>query len=285
MEPVELFVTETWLRQNCNLTHGSVLHLPEEAKLTPAAQGFLSDRRIEVIFGDGDDAVTEHPPSVGEALISEPKTVNEPAADFKALKEALKQEILCEIWKDLALTQKPVLTETARTDVEGLGNSSKCEARLRLQAKLESALAQSGLLLAQTRAENDQNEFLLNYVGDVDAALYSVLNADKVNLISDKLVFAGLDEQAIIEIMAKPEQYLGCGHFRCNGSQGVRVAQLEMLRTQIYEVELEARIAYATYDFRMLRQDILSVLNQSVRAVYVLMLFMFSSEQKEKGND
>ncbi len=276
MEPVELFVTETWLRQNCTLTHGSELRLPAEAKLTPAAQGLLSDRRIQVIFGEGDNQDEVLPE---EPLLAEPVAAKQNIpTDLDALKQALKQEILCEIWKDLALTQKPVLSEQPTV------NNSKCEAKLRVQAKLESALAQTGLLLAQVRADGHQNEFFINYLSDVYNTLYSVLNAEKVHVLSDKLTFSGLDEQAIIEIMNNPEQYLGCSHFRCNGSQGVRVAQLEVLRTQVFEVEQEARIAYATYDFRMLRQDILSILNQSVRAIYVLMLFVFSAEPKEKNN-
>ena len=106
MEPVELFVTETWLRQNCTLAHGSELRLPAEAKLTPAAQGLLSDRRIQVFFGDDVDEQ--------EVPVEEPACVEAEApkqgtpTDLEALKQALKQEILCEIWKDFALAQKPV---------------------------------------------------------------------------------------------------------------------------------------------------------------------------------
>ncbi len=279
MEPVELFVTETWLRQNCTLAHGSELRLPAEAKLTPAAQGLLSDRRIQVFFGEDIDEQEE---SLEEpACVEAEAPKQDMPTDLEALKQALKQEILCEIWKDFALAQKPVCAETSG---QTTGNGSKCEAKLRLQAKLDSTLAQTALLLAQAKADHEQNEFYINYLSDVYNALYSLVNAEKVTVISDKLIFAGLDSEAIGEMMCKPEQYLGCSHFRCDGSQGVRVAQLETLRTQVFEIEQEARIAYTTYDFRTLRQDILSVLNQSVRAVYLLMLLVFSSEQQGKNN-
>ena len=306
MEPLELFVTETWLRQNCKLEHGSSLQLHADAKLTPAAHGLLTDRKIKVKFGD------ELP---SENIIAEAEneihTSFEPVAisgvslpqDVKTLKEMLKQEILAEIWKDLALAkappvavrkitangrssgccalcQQPVDEKTARlTHVGQHTLVAKNEVRLRLQGKCESALSQLGLLYAQLVADGTGNEFILNYLADLRGIVCSILKAVGSEEAPAKIMLAGMDAQAIQNIAQNPLKYLGRDHIYSDGTQGVRIAQLEVLRTHIREAELEAAAVYITHDFKILRQDILSALNQVSHAIYVLMLFVFLSEQ------
>lgn len=46
------FITETWLRANHTLSEGSEIHLPADARLTPAARELLESRRLRIKFLD-----------------------------------------------------------------------------------------------------------------------------------------------------------------------------------------------------------------------------------------
>ncbi len=306
MEPLAPFVTETWLRQNCKLEHGSVLQLPADAKLTPAAHGLLTDRKMQIKFGEDEPADEVRMPEATPALPEEPVSVS--PQNIAALKESLKQELLAEIWKDLAVAKTPVRAVAVQRDTVTDGYSEGCCAlcqqsvnektgvmthagshilvakndfRLRLQGKLESALSQMNLLYAQLVAEACRNAFILTYLTDLHRLTDSVLKAVVDVKTPAKMLLAGLDGQAVENIACNPLKYLGRDHLYCDGTQGVRVAKLDVLRTHIREAELEAAAIYITHDFQMLRQDILSTLNQLSQAVYVLMLFVFLSEQEK----
>ena len=305
MEPLAPFVTETWLRQNCKLEHGSVLQLPADAKLTPAAHGLLTDRKMQIKFGDDAPADEAETPEAAPHLPEEP-IVSVCPQNLASLKETLKQELLAEIWKDLAVAQAPARALSVQREAVTDGWSEGCCAlchqsvnektdvmthagshilvakndfRLRLQGKLESALSQINLLYAQSVADGCHNTFILNYLTDLRQVTDSVLQAVVDVKTPAKILLAGLDGQAIENIACNPLKYLGRDHLYCDGTQGMRVAQLDVLRTHIREAELEAAAIYITHDFQMLRQDVLSTLNQLSQAVYVLMLFVFLSEQ------
>lgn len=229
--------------------------------------------------------------------------------DIALLKAELKQEILKEIWRDFALTKdKPASNLPVSLGYDGwsegrcvlceqtvsekassmthLGQHqlvAKNDAKLRVQGKLESAVAQVGLVSAQAKANpQTNNDFIARYLRDLRVLLIGLLSAIKSSeVFSQKLILADLNEEAIDKIAKNPLKYIGLDHFCSDGSQGVVVAQLDVLRTHIREVELEAAAVYMTHDFKVVRQDIMKTLNTLSHAVYVLMLFVAVSE---KGN-
>ena len=64
-----------------------------------------------------------------------------------------------------------------------------------------------------------------------------------------------------------PQQYLGIPHFMPGPQHGLRVARLNVLRTQVRQTELEAARAFPEG-----REDIIRGLNRLSSAVYILML-------------
>ena len=64
-----------------------------------------------------------------------------------------------------------------------------------------------------------------------------------------------------------PQQYLGIPHFMPGPRHGLRVARLNVLRTQVRQTELEAARAFPEG-----REDIIRGLNRLSSAVYILML-------------
>lgn len=328
MDTQELFITESWLRENCKLQQGSTLHVLENAKFTPAAYGLITDRKIRVRFGDRPESLldrvekseeksVESTSKTGSIEIRKEETSESPSikaekvelSTLKTLKEELKQEILKEVWRDFALmkekeTPKTLVAhdhdgwtdgrcalchqavsekEPAMTHMGQHQLVAKTDAKLRVHGKLESAIAQIGLLCAQIKISPllNNNDFIPHYLTDLRSLLIELLDSIKSSTIFvRKIDLAGLDAEGLSKIAKNPLKYLGQDHFVSDGSQGLIVAQLDVLRTHIRELELEAASVYVTHDFKVLRQDVMEALNIISHAIYVLMLFVLVSEKK-----
>ena len=67
-----------------------------------------------------------------------------------------------------------------------------------------------------------------------------------------------------------PNEFYGINHFLPSASMGIVMAQLNLLRTEIREVEIYAMKAFRNGS-SVKRLDIIEILNRMSSAVYVLM--------------
>ena len=84
----------------------------------------------------------------------------------------------------------------------------------------------------------------------------------------------GMPEEQLRKVSQLPQKYLGTPHFMPGPEDGVTIARLNVLRTQVREAELMAATAFSKG-----REDIIRGLNRLSSAVYILML-----KQKGRGS-
>ena len=260
-----MYITEDLLRKRFGLGHGTELHLPLDAKLTPAARALLHERRIQVKYADeaGRVFLDETP----DARTPELKRVHPLTGD------AARHTGSC-LMCGQAIGKKP----DTLTHLDAGSLIVKNDPRLKLRGKLDSAIAHAVL----TQAEFDpQGRFpaLLLWLADIRSALGNALKAEVAGTDMPPVAMGDMDEETIHALSHNPLKYLGHDHLVPEAGQGVRVARLNLLRAQIREAELYAADVYIARDFTVIRPDIMQGLNRLSSAVYVLMLLTYLAEQ------
>ncbi len=259
------YITETWLREQFGLGHGTEIHLPVGARLTPAAKGLLDERRITVKYADeaGRVFLDERP----DAEAPELKRVN-------PLTGSGERHKACCLMCRQPLDKKP----DTLTHLDARNLVSKNDPRLKLRGKLDSAIAQAVLTQAEFDPEGKYPTLAL-WLADIRSALGNVLKAEVTGETMPAIAMGDMDETAIHAVSHNPLKYLGHDHIVPEAGQGAHVARLNLLRAQIREAELYAADVYIARDFTVTRPDVMQGLNRLSSAVYVLMLLVYLAEQ------
>lgn len=270
------FITEHWLREQFGLAHGTEVQLPANARLTPSAQGLLDERHITVKYID--DSGRVFIPKAGQN------------ATDAALSDSLKQVhplTTSDEWSvpDCLLCQQKIEHKPdTLTHIDAHHLVSKNDPRLLFRGKLDSVIAQAVLTQIQlTQTPSDALAPIMpqlsRYMADVRSALGNVLKAEATGETMATVALGNLSAEAIHKMSHHPLKYLGHDHLVPDEKQGMQVALLNLLRTQIREAELYAAQIYITRDFRVKRPDIMQALNRLSSAVYVLMLVTHLAHQ------
>ena len=267
-----VYITETWLRETYPLQHGSTVVLPEDARLTPAAQGLLDDRRIVVRFGDTETPEESRDDRQASSSEGEGKRVNPLTgrSDW--------DEPCCQMCQQTVHKKPDTLTH-----LDGRHLVSKNDPRLRFRGKVDTAIAHAVLVQAEFDPEK-KYPVLAAWIADIRSLLGYVLRAEVTGEVLPPLSIGGLDEEAIHKISHNPLKHLGHDHIVPAVEQGLQVARLNLLRAQIREVEMAAAEIFIVRDFHVERPDIMATLNRLSSAVYILMVLVLVAERGQAAN-
>lgn len=151
------------------------------------------------------------------------------------------------------------------TNLNGREIVHKGDERIEFKGKLDSLRA----FLAYTRFLLKDNKKLYDDLGDIEKICVDIMVADTSGKNLSGLKILGYDSAKLKEISNYPEKYFGVNHFLPDGSYGQSVILLNMLRTQVREVE---RCACRAFKDAQDKQSIIETLNRLSSAIYILML-------------
>lgn len=262
------FITETWLRQEFGLAHGSEIHLPAHSRLTPSAAQLLAERKIRTRYTDEEGRVYLAEDPKGEQAQTQKNTTRvHPLTSANTRPEsncAVCSSHVDEKTELLTLLDDKVLVP-------------KTHPRIRLRGKLDTLIAQT--VVVQTQFDMVKKYPLLHkLLADLRSYIGNVLRCEVTGEPLLPLSMGELDDKAIHSISHQPLKYLGHDHVLPEQGHGANVALLNLLRALAREVELEACNAFVTDTFELAREDIVQGLNRLSSAFYVLMLITLVSE-------
>lgn len=258
------FITESWLRQEFGLAHGSEIHLPYNAKLTPSASQLLNERKIRIKYIDED----------GQVYIEEEPIKNEPhlTSVHPLTGGNQRPENQCAVCSSEVAQKTELLT---LLDDKLL--VPKTHPRISFRGKLDTLIAQT--IVVQTQFDPVKKYPLLHkLLADLRSYMGNILRCEVTGLVLSTLNMGDLDEDTIHSMSHQPLKYLGHDHIVPEQGHGNNVALLNLLRALVREAELESIKAFITNTFELTRLDIVQGLNRLSSALYVLMLLTVLSE-------
>ena len=247
-------ITEIDLRDKYRKEAFDTFTVVHPEKLTPSALQFLSERRIKIIeVKEGQSG------SSNSNLKSiQKQTVNSPLVEPK--------EGYLLIDSGQVVDQKP----EAYTHLKGKMLVPKNHKRIRFRGqldKLEAIFIDTIIELKSTGLQELVNdlEIIFEYTKKIMRA--EVL-AEDLSFID----FKGWSDSEIREYSHYPDKYFGVKHFTPDPKYGKIVSKLNLLRTQIREVEIAAVDAfYKEEAISVDRQDIVMALNRMSSLLYITM--------------
>lgn len=249
-------VTEADLRDLYKQSEFTSFRLPAGTRLTPSAQQFLSDRRIEVLT----DSPEKPEPAKG-------KQVSGPhgGAGYTVLATGEK------------LAEKP----EHMTHIRGKSLVPKNHPRIKFRGKLDSLEAL--LICAVLEAEGQGYRELAGDLGDLLEYTRRMMSAEVKEEPLAPLNYQGLSPAEIRDHSHHPGKYYGVAHIFPQPAQGRLMAQLNLLRTQCRELELAAMDAFLDQPGGEGRPDIIQSLNRMSSLVYIMMVQVISGRYKLGG--
>lgn len=233
-------ITETELRDEYKQAEFTSYRLPANARFTPSAQQFLSERRIEVLSD----------------------TQREIKDGFFVLSTGEK------------LSEKP----EHMTHLYGKALVPKNHPRIRFRGKLDYLEAQlidvvlTAELLGYHELAKDLSE-LLEYT-------MQIMSAEVKKEPLTPLGFHGLSHLEIREHSHYPDKFYGVAHILPQPKFGKLMARLNIIRTQCRELEVAAMDAFQDQSDGEGRPDLLQSLNRLSSLVYIMMVQLASGHYK-----
>lgn len=262
------FITESWLRHEFGLGHGSEIHLPAHSRLTPSAAQLLAERKIRIRYLDKEGRVYLEEDSEGV----QPQASQKVTRVHPLTSSNNRPESNCAICSSHVEEKGELLTL--------LDNQllvPKMHPRIRLRGKLDTLIAQT--VVVQTQFDTPEKYSLLHkLLADLRSYIGNVLRCEVTGEGLLPLSMGELDDNAIHRISHQPLKYLGHDHILPEKVHGANVALLNLLRALVREAELEACNAFVDDTFKLIREDIVRGLNRLSSAFYVLMLMTLVSE-------
>ena len=281
------FITETWLRENFGLDHGSEVTLPVNARLTPSAIGLFEERKITVTYTDdaGKIVRVDYPAGKGPATTPpRPLALSSDKIAEGDEKKRVNPLIGASEWHKPAcmichqvIGKKPDTLTHLNMDTL----VPKNDPRLKLRGKLDILIARTVLLQEEFDPQGRYPE-LAACLKDIRSALGNALKAEVKGEAMESVVMGPLDAATIHAISHNPLRHLGIDHLLPELGQGLHTARLNLLRAEIRDAELIAADLFIARDFSVTRPDIMEGLNRLSSAVYVLMILTHLAE-KGKG--
>lgn len=239
--------TEFELREQYRKNPFSTFNLPHVCRLTPAAEQFLSDKKIKVITGEQNSPVTSCSESTGQKCL--PGTGNNGyiLPDGRGCRE------------------KP----EHMTQLRGRELVDKRHSKIRLRGKLDSLQAQ--LIDAVIELEMMGQKQMARQLEEILELARAVLRAEVTGEELPETKFMGLDSAAIRDMSHHPDKHLGVKHFLPLPAHGRMMSRLNILRTAVRETELVAAEAFCREDCTTKRRDIMETLNRMSSMIYIMM--------------
>lgn len=256
------FITETQLRQQFSLAHGSEVRLPVGSKLTPSAAQLLSERKIRIKTID----------SEGRVFIEEDGSEKGPAHRVHPLTGSNQRPAnICGLCHSHVEKKTELLTL-----LDNVNLVPKTHPRISLRGKLDTLIAQT--VVVQTHFDDAEFSVLKKSLADLRSYIGNILRCEVTGEALAPISMGEMDDETLHAVSHQPLKYLGHDHILPEVAQGKRVALLNLLRALARETELEAARAFATVDFELSRGDILQGLNRLSSAIYVLMIMTLVAE-------
>ncbi len=256
------FITETELRQDFGLAHGSEVHLPGGSRLTPSAAQLLAERKIRIKYIDPE----------GRVFIKENDTEESAGQRVHPLTGGNRRPAnTCALCHSHVTKKTELLT---LLDDEQL--VPKTHPRISLRGKLDTLIAQA--IVIQTQFDASGSPLLSRSLADLRSYMGNILRCE---VTGDELLpisMGEMDDPTLHAVSHEPLKYLGHDHIVPEVGHGSKVALLNLLRALVREAELEAARAFSTDTYEVSRSDILQGLNRLSSALYVLMIMTLVSE-------
>ena len=246
-------ITEAALRMELKNKSAAVYQAKKGDKITPAAMEYLRDRGIELRFNETGGGAAEDA-SASEKLPSPKQTAVQPPPEKK---------FRC-YYTGAWFSEKPEFM----THFKGNELVYKDHPRLIFRGKVDSLEAQTLYTMAEIKESRTQIRAGLKEIYEY---LRKIMRAEVLGEQLEEFSMLSCSPSRLREISHHPKKYFGQDHFILQGEEGREVLLLNILRTQVRELELEGIKAFRrenTVD----REDILKSLNRLSSAVYVLML-------------
>lgn len=237
-------ITEIDLRDKYKKVPFVSFTLPEGCRMTPAATQFLSDRKIEIIYGQEveKDIKANH---VMQVATSNPNTGS----------------------------KKPEYM----THLRGMELVPKSHPGIKFRGKLDTFEAL--LITAILDAESTGYQELSRDLTELLDYARQMMRADVIGEPLSQLKIRGWAPQEIRERSHYLRKYYDLDHFVPEPRHGRLLAQLNYIRTQARELELAA-IDIFYRDEKVVREDILQAVNRFSSLIYIFMAQLLSGDYK-----
>ncbi|GGE61107.1 ethanolamine utilization cobalamin adenosyltransferase [Streptosporangium jomthongense] len=253
------WITETSLRHEFGLAHGSEVHLPQGSRLTPSASQLLAERKIRVKY-IGDDGRVFLPDESGAGASQK--------ASVHPLTSANKRP-----GNACALCNSQVEKKTQLlTLLDGEKLVPKTHPRIALRGKLDTLISQTVWVQTQFAANFEKYPALQHALADLRSFMGNLLRSEVTGDAQPEISMGDLADETIHRISHNPLKYLGHDHIVPELKHGPNVSLINVLRAIAREAEVEACRTFQTDSFDITRPDIVQGLNRLSSALYVLML-------------
>tara|TARA_R110002096_G_scaffold77358_5_gene182262 strand:+ start:1820 stop:2644 length:825 start_codon:yes stop_codon:yes gene_type:complete len=259
------WITETSLRAEHGLAHGSEVHLPEGARLTPSASQLLAERKIRIKYIGDDGRVFL--PDEADAGASQKASVH-PLTSANA-----RPGNRCAVCHSQVEKKTELLT---LLDSEQL--VPKTHPRIALRGKLDTLISQTVWVQTQFAVSFEKYPLLRHSLADLRSFMGNLLRSEVTGEVQAEISMGDLNDETIHRISHHPLKYLGHDHIVPELSHGPNISLLNVLRAMVREAEVEACKAFQTDSFNLTRPDIVQGLNRLSSALYVLMLMVLVVE-------
>lgn len=238
-------ITETSLRAEIRNRDIDKYIAKPGTKITPSARQYLKDRKIELIFEEGNAKGAE---------------VNNQADDEEKLPARY-------VFADAGcfMNEKPEYM----TQLYGKRLVYKNHPRIVLRGAIDSL--QSQILLLQAEAAEKKAEGLLKELEEVLQYVRCIMKCEVLEEEFPVISLMGLKEEELRKHSHNPVKYFNMKHVLPDHSMGKLALELNSLRSSVREVEIKAVAAFRKED-GMEREDIIKALNRLSSGVYIMLL-------------
>lgn len=253
------WITETALRADFGLAHGSEVHLPQGTRLTPSASQLLAERKIRVKY-ISDDGRVFLPDSTEQGTVQKASVHPLTSANQRPGNQ-------CSLCHSAVEHKTELLT---LLDNEQL--VPKTHPRIALRGKLDTLISQTVWVQTQFAPSFEKYPMLPHALADLRSFMGNLLRCEVTGDELTEISMAELDDDTIHRISHQPLKYLGHDHIVPELKHGANVSLLNVLRALSREAELEACRTFQSQTFGLTRPDLVQGLNRLSSALYVLML-------------
>jgi ethanolamine utilization cobalamin adenosyltransferase len=262
-------VTEASLRdrfRDADLGNMSTFRVAEGTVVTPSAQAWLMDHKIDLVVGDEYRFRVSH---TGRGTPIRPATAvasgDGPTTPEQSALPAFTKPDRYQLAGGGSVAEKP----EHMTALRGNLLVAKDHPVIALRGRLDSL--EADILLAQVALRRLGLDQGVAQLGEVLQAVKRVMRAEVLEEPLEPLTLWGLDAPTLRHRSHHPAKTYGVVHFAASVDDGEAVCLLNALRTRAREVELAAFAAFCLADGSVSRPDIIEWLNRLSSAFYLLM--------------
>ena len=250
-------ITEIDLRDTYKKEPFKTFTLVFPERLTPAAQQFLTDRRIKIIELKDKAKNTQ---LQNEERLNFPKTkvssiiFNEPENGF----------ILMDSGE--VVEQKP----EAYTHLRGKKLVPKNDKRIKFRGEIDSL--EASFINTITQVQGSGNKELEEDLLSLFEYVKKIMRAEVLDETLEFINFKDWSDADVREYSHHPEKYFGVKHFIPDPKYGKIMAVINLLRTQVRRAETVCVDAFYDEDTKVVdREDIIVAMNRMSSLIYIIM--------------